>query len=1158
MVKVTYKKSAKKGAKTYTKNLSFKATVKTPSITLNQSSVTLNVGETAPVKVTKKTPSSLVVKYTSEDPAIASVAKGTITAISAGTTNIVVTSKCGTKTITKKIKVTVETAKDGLTSVLTNQLSATDYPNTVLVSDPAIVKVTYVKGGKPVADQTLVISNDNSVAGTGSYGNYEYENTTATTNASGVATFVIKNKGANVKASSTREVAGVNYRIQLADSTAETGTNSVAGTVNFAAIYVTDVFNVNENNDTDKDDLVPGTNYTDVHRTSADGLAKTCYETNTTQGIKYTDYVISQQVSSANSDEHKVVMAGGYPVIVLPGKESDAKTTKGSQKIDYPSGEYKTYETNKQTFVLEKDPKKLSYATLNFKDVSLSKYTCLEVTAYNTEKDAKDENEDNAIDHTVYNGEMTSAGFGYQIPISKATKDGVWIVVKLLSKGQVQVGKNNGYTATTIDYVYKNPETVNKTPEPYKNGKVTWKQVDTPYTAETPITGSADINGATLPDTGAGYNSDGFDTAKYNYSVKLPVFPYTGNAVITKTDKNGNVQAYFAVETVNKENSHYNPYDVNNTNRYENVNEIVTGALAYQISADEVRETTGTISQDDTTLTMNAEKAGRMTMEGVVTIDGKEIDEADLAHVYTSVQWNPIPASTVVNSKSYVALLGQKIDVVAQLVDKNGNAVSKSGETIDFYAGNNKLAKSAPVPGLIAGGKATVVDLKSATDSQGQAKVTLKASDITTVTDVTAKLATGTKTYDVILKVAKDENVESADLYWVDADLKYEDKVGKGLTTKYAVTDTTNNVVKTKDIVGLEIEPQAGTSWLYGVYTVGTYVASDNTQKSIDIKGVDVSVSKTPESVGTFESLGEGAVKATSTKAGTMAIVNKIDGSTGTTNATVEKDGFTFAGTGAPSIDKKLELDVEWKTTGITASYIVPTGTRVTTSGALDVYLKVQDSLGNAVTGTSVKFTVDNGATITHAVADGSITVSTDANYGIAKITLNAKDGIAAGTATTVTATVDGVEDKSFDQTFKWVAPSAAVAISSAKNEETGDYVTKYNKDTKSISPVFSDDIVAESVVKEQFTVTYDVGGTTPKTLAVKNVSVSGNVVTLNLVDVPLTIEADQKITVKVDTVSNTSVTGTEVSYTLTSVQGMTYTKTVNIYAAQDKIPDET
>lgn len=1107
--KVTVKVTAKKGKKKVSKTLKATVKVKNPSITLNQSKVTLNVGETTPVKVTKKTPSSITVKYSSEDPAIASVSKGTITAISAGKTNIVVTAKYGSKTVTKKIAVTVKAVKDGLTTALTNQLSATDYPNTVLVSDPAIVNVTYTKGGKPVAGQTLVISKDNTAPGTDAYNHYGFENNTATTDASGVATFVVKNTvRTTVKASDTGEVASVNYRIQLANSSAETGTQTVTGTVNFASISVADVTVAK-----DKTKLKPGTNFQSDTYDAA--IANRDYETNANQSQTNSEFLLSQQVSTAGTDEHSVTINGGYPVITLPGKASDATTTKGTQEINYSSGSYKTYVDDKQIFKLEKDPKKLSYATLNFKDVSLSRYTCIKVAAYNSEENAKKGNFPIPNSTRQFDGEMTQAAFGYQIPIQRASGSGVWVAVELISKGQVQDGKNNGYTATNIDYVYKNAVSANKAGEPYKNGKVTWKQVDTPYTAELKFTSNSDINGAILYD---GQNNEALNNAKYDYTYKLPVFPYTGDAIITKTDKNGKVVAYYAAAT---------------TDNGMNQNIIDGSFKAYQISADEVKETTGTLTQaDGKSVTVNAEKAGRMTLEGVVTINGKEIAEADLAHVYSSVQWNPVPKASTA-AKNYVALLGQKIEVVGQLVDKNGNAVSTAGENIDFYVGSSKLSADDVLDTAnhkAAYGKATVVAIKNTTDTQGQAKVTLKASDITTLQNVTAK--TNGK-YDVVLKVVKDETVESADLFWADADLKFVDKVNNPVEVK---TSTVDNAVKT-DAKGATINPEVGTSWFYGVLTEGTFF-NGTTTAAIDIKGVDATVTKSAESVGTMESLGEGTAKATSTKAGKMDIVTKLDATTGTSKATIEKDGYAFAGIGTPSIDKKLTLNVAWGTKGITASYIVPTGTRrVTTAGAFDVFIKVQDNFGNAQA-KDVTFSVDN-----RNVALSATTVGSDADTGIASVKLT-PSGVAAGDTVTVTAKVG---EETYDQTFRFVAPSDALAVKATKNNDTKEYLTKYDKDTKTITLTFNDDIVTDSVVKEMFTVDFD-----STKYAVKSTTVRGNVVVLTLVDAPQTINADTKITVA--TASSTTVDG--VIYTLTSTNGMTFVGNTGIWASNNKAPN--
>ena len=1111
--KVTVKVTAKKAGKTVKKTLKATVTVKNPTITLNQSKVTLNVGETTPVKVTKKTPSSIIVKYSSEDPAIASVSKGTITAISAGKTNIVVTAKYGSKTVTKKIAVTVKAVKDGLTTVLTNQLSATDYPNTVLVSDPAIINVTYTKGGKPVAGQTLVISKDNTAPGTDAFGHYGFENNTATTDASGVATFVVKNTNrTTVKASDTGEVASVNYRIQLANSSAETGTQTVTGTVNFASISVADVTVAK-----DKTKLKPGTNFQSNTYNAA--ITSRNYMTNANQSQTNSEFLLSQQVSTAGTDEHSVTINGGYPVITLPGKASDATTTKGTQEINYSSGSYKTYVDDKQIFKLEKDPKLLSYATLNFKDVSLSRYTCIKVAAYDSETNAKKGIDPIPYSTNQYDGEMTQAAFGYQIPIQRASGSGVWVAVELISKGQVQDGKNNGYTVTNIDYVYKNAVSSNKAGEPYKNGKVTWKQVDTPYTAELKFTTNREINDAILYD---GKNDENLDNGKYNYTYKLPVFPYTGNAIITKTDKNGKVVAYYAAAT------HDNG---------ENQNVINKSFRAYQISADEVKETTGTLTQaDDKSVTVNAEKAGRMTLEGVVTINGKEIAEADLAHVYSSVQWNPVPKAST-SAKNYVALLGQKIEVVGQLVDKNGNAVSTSGEKINFYVGGSKLNADDALNttnGKATYGKATVVAIKNDTDTQGQAKVTLKASDITTLKNVTAK-TDGTK-YDVVLKVVKDETVESADLFWADADLKFVDKVNNPVEVK---TSTVDNAVKTGK-KGATINPEVGTSWFYGVLTEGTFF-NGTTTAAIDIKGVDATVTKSAESVGTMESLGEGTAKATSTKAGPMDIVTKIDATTGTSKATIEKDGYAFAGIGTPSIDKKLTLNVVWGAKGITASYIVPTGTRrVTTAGAFDVFIKVQDNFGNAQE-KDVTFSVDNPK-VDLPLAK---TVKSNAKTGIAKIRLT-PGAVAAGETVTVTAKVG---EETYDQTFRFVAPSDALAVKETKNNDTKEYLTKYDKDTKTITLTFNDDIVTDSVVKDMFIVTFD----DRDVFAVKSTAVSGNVVVLTLVDAPQTITAATKITVAT---ADNYPADDGVTYTLTSTNGMTFKGNTVIWASNNKAPN--
>lgn len=105
-VKVTYKKSAKKNAKTYTKSLKSTITVKNPSLTLDKTTVSVNVGEKVTVKATAK-PSSATVEYSSSNSAVATVEDGVITGVAEGTADIKAVATYGSKKLQSIVKVTV-------------------------------------------------------------------------------------------------------------------------------------------------------------------------------------------------------------------------------------------------------------------------------------------------------------------------------------------------------------------------------------------------------------------------------------------------------------------------------------------------------------------------------------------------------------------------------------------------------------------------------------------------------------------------------------------------------------------------------------------------------------------------------------------------------------------------------------------------------------------------------------------------------------------------------------------------------------------------------------------------------------------------------------------------------------------------------------------
>ena len=1089
--KVTVKVTAKKAGKKVSKTLKATVTVKNPTLTASVSKTTLNVGDTAQIKV-KKTPSSSKIKYSSTDAAVATVSAGKVKAIAPGTAYVVVTSTYGKKKVTKKIKVTVKATKDGLTSTLTNELSS-DYPNTVLVSNAAIVNVVYAKDGKPVSGETVVLD---FTGGTDADDHYTVNNYVATTNTSGVATFVISNKTYGIKSNNTAEVASVNYKVQVPSSGAST-----EGTVNFAAITNSDVVNVNNTNSITTDDLVPSTNYSDATRK---GVAETTSMDmaqplkSIAQQIKNVDYVESQQVSSNGGNEHAVTMTGGYPMIYLPGSTTVVdNATKMTDEINYTSAKYKTYANDSYYYELKEDPNKLTYATLNFDKITLSKYTRLVVETFANKAAAeKSKNpgvaNNGSLDQKIYDGEMAQSSVGYQIPLGSGYAK-LCVKVTLQSAGQVDMAKNDGYVAKNVVYVYKTAQTSGRTAVAMKNASVDWSIAATPYTDESKVT------------TGGSF---GLTLASGEYlTQKLPVFPYTGTAIITKYDSNNKVVAYYALATCNNG---------------QNQNVIDPAATIYQISADELRDKVGEItSQNGTSVTVDSKQSGRMTLEGAVKIDGKVISNAELASVYTSVQWNPIPKTTTSTSDAFVALLGQKIELIAQLTDKNGNAVSESGHGISFKDGN-KTYEAADTQVSGARGKAAIVNTLSAnTDANGQAKMILKASEITEI--VNMKAESKSSQYDAKLIIAG-KSTDNADLYWIDADLTFTDKVQAGAKT---VTTSTKDPAKTT--TGLDIKPDAGTTWMYGVKTVGTGILNGSlATKTISIDGLGITMSKSTTSVGTIESLADvkGAVKATSTKGGTMEISGKIDSATLTTGVTVSEG--TFAGKGATSINKKLTIDVEWKAAGLTASYVNPTGTR-TTDNTKNVFLKVTDNYGNAVSGTAVKFKVDNGSVSTS-------TVNTNED-GIAKVTLTKGDEATS----TVSATVAGVSNETYDQTFVWVDSAKTLEINAGKDQVNDTFLTYYDKDKKTVTLTFNDDIVASSVVKEMFEVKYAAKGndSNVNTLVVKSVAVNDNVVTLTLGDVPSLVDAND--IVKVTITANKTVKS--VDYTLTSVSGSAYTK---------------
>ena len=1044
-------------------------------------------------------------------------------------------TKKGAKRYSKSLycKVTVtEAIKNGVTATLTNPISA-DYPNTVLVSNQAVINVKVVNNGKPVSGETVVFTTT-AVAGT--CVDYEIKgNSSAVTNANGIASFVVGNKY-NVKSNETGEVAGFSYTATVA-STGEKTT----GELGFAAISLSQITNVNSYAVRPE-----GINALEVSTNDVNGVKGDGYSTTTATATQDTagrivvgdkvEYVDSQQVSTAGGTEHQVAFDGGVPMITLPTTSSDISSAeKFVQEVNIESGKYHTYANDSSYVELKVNPNELTYATLNFSKLQLSKYTKISIETFKNKADA--ENGSAALrigEEKVINGETTQNTFSYQIPLN-TNYSGLCVKVTLKSAGQIDTDKNNGYTIKDITGVYKTQTTNAGTTVVLGGAKVTWKTV-TASMSEVQTLSTAQ---KTEIKDNSGVDLTGYSSVTY----QVPVFPYTGNAVLTCYDANGNVKAYYVCPTINDADKNLDSY----LDGVANINTNVLNTSAdycYKVSKEEAFNQVGTVSQDGNRVIVNSEKVGVTTLEGTLTVDGNKIEGLDATNstVYTSVQWCPIPTVAAVDKDGFIGLVGQNINVVAQLTDKNGNPVSTAGQGITFKVGG--AAVTATKGAVAAGSKVSVISRDSETDANGQAKLALKAADVATLLDVTADSTNSD--YKVVLKIT-DKVTSKADLYWVEADLSFTDTaVGNSVTVQ---TDATHAIVTTKD--NADVKAKTGTNWEYGMQTVGTTLEGGVFDgKKVTISGLKINLSKSADSVGTINTTTEvnGMATATSTKMGHSEIIGKLDSSSVTDNIVfdVEKIGeVKGAGTGSTSLAKKLTIYVQWTANGMNAEMCAANGDVVAlvagnpSSTKTTVYTRVMDANGNAIENAEVKFSADLNAT----VADETVTTYSN---GIAKTDITATGIGAAGGKTIVTATVTGISG-TFTKTINWYAATKEFALDKDKNLDETAYKSRVDGDK--IILTFTDNVIASSVKAQEFALTYD-----GKKYEISDATVDGNVVTLTVKNGPKEVEIDKAFEIKV---SAQPVKG--VTYLMTSEQGVAIDtiKTIKVYTGMVEAPTQ-
>ena len=1059
---------------------------------------------------------------------------------------------------------------------LTNSLGG-DYSDTVLVGTNATFQVSVKDAdGNPVANQNVVVNFErdinNDLISTHQY-NVPDSMAVVTTDAKGNATFVAKpgsgQTGEEINNVNSKFVGSYKYSVKAGDSTSE-------GVLRVASI----VYGTSGNNSVDSLNKNWKDGYSPVPGTNVESDNWTAGRWTTDVNGKYLDYTGAQQVSIG--DEHKVAFQTDV-CLNLPAY-SDGKTPakEETQELKWKSGAYHTYESGTKDVTthsadLLQDLSEVDYATVHFNSLNLSKHTKAVVSVVDSNW--------NETQIKTYGNDTTTykdQNFSLQIPVSQLNnKKSIKITIE--SEGQVDLDNNVGYDVKDIVYVYKSRKTTSAAPIHWDGVNVTWEIEDSVYyddevamrengqnKALDVSTGEVNASGKAIYTDGTyitqwivgkvkASSNDNSDADCYRITYSVPAFPRTGNAIIRCYDKNGNIKKYFACATINNgENK-----NVLFGNQYYTAND-----LLYEISEQEAKKSADCkITKDDGKgfVEVNATKSGIAHLKGTVSSDDPRIQEALDANndrVYTSVMWNPVADNS--NDVAGIAVAGQTITVVAQLIDNNDNPVAQSGQSVTWNTPTLNGVKK--------------VDETTSTNANGQAFLRLSASKAAELIGVSAATNSG---YQVALQLGGKASKKGADLYWVDLHLAYTSSVFDG---KIYVDTTANGTA-----VG-NAEANVGEKWEYASEVIA--YAQENSRQFANgvlkgktasvVSGVVPSANKKTSSKGTVTFEG-GRANVTSDVAigdGEGAVIFRLGSSNSPKeDATIKVGDDTYAliGTGSISANEILTLNYQFKRVGSAMSFVTPNGNisaSVPLSATPDeqtIYLKLTDSKGNPVPATDV--TAQRPVEVSVAATSHATLESNPAGYvntvdaDPAKTTPDKKkitftslskvlpatdpnaDGILAIKLVMALGTYEDVvvtakyDNSVTTQSYSFINGSQITPFAFDTAQENGKNKIYYNSDAKEIVLAFTDEIYATSVMQKQFkvetaegaSIDWDSDPTT--TQVIKDIAVEGSKVTIKLDGNLSDIKATTQFKV---TIGATQVINNSVIYEFTSVDGQT------------------
>lgn len=1030
--------------------------------------ITVTGTTTLTATVLPENASNKTLVWDSSNKDVATVVDGVVTGLKVGTSDITATASNGVSAVCKVKVIPKNPLVEGLTIEVTNSYvdaDGNDYANSVLMGKDATVRVRVVKDGEPVGNDSVTLSMNREYSYGTHFNDFEIRKATIETDENGYANFTV-----GLKSGITyNAVSGITQSVNVVAQ--ESGSNAVNSlTIKFGSIVTKGITVLNNYDDERRDNMeydYPAIVPSENANPEDSGIAESYYIDNS----KVEQYVSSQQVSSFE-DDHKVYLTAA-PYLLMPATKETAHNGDWYYEVpeaDRTSGPCSVYNdvSNTTTTVEVYDiPAGLQYMTLAFDKIDLSKYTVMNVELYDAKTGESLRYTDRVTGEEVGGKTINFQQNGSKgVQIRRQDDVSAKMVISLQSKGQVDTS-STGYVIKSIKGVWSTSDQELQTTEQIA-GTVEWKNISEDILYES-VVWSYDKAKEYLNNS----KCKNFLNSSYKYSYMVPVFPYTGNALIVVKDSNDNPLANFLYPSINN-GSNINtiaPWDPDIDPISASTNEIED--LVGNVTLDEKNPNIAIVDSEATGIT------GLMATVSVEGLNAIELNSQNGGVLYTSIQWAPVPnVAEVVENPDYFAIEGQEIVVKAQLYDKNGNLKTDPQKAITLSTDTDANVKLAYGTELGSAAQLTSVSNNGATNSDGQVILKFKGVTSDGTFSVIEGLAATCPNYIVKLSVVDGEYVDAADLYWADLGLSFIDTAEENAVETYQYENATKQI---DDPAVYTVSDTTG-------WRIGYRVIAETTQfkynrqlnedqgKFLSVDGVVVEYSKNgsatltqSDNVATLNSIIAGSTKLTGTITvpDTTAVVFHFIDKNG--NERTEKN--VGVGSIAAVNNTALALDTVWNRTGTKVETIYTEYVDVNSS--TKAYIVVLDTYNNPIPNAKVAYTIVG-------VNESAEQVVYTNDKGVAAISLPVPTNYSANINTSaISVKVNDEVDTNFDIYYINTATQAMTLK---------DDILSVNSDLNKVTVYFSNAINKETLDKRQFKFVQD--GATDVKYAVENIEV--------------------------------------------------------------------